>query len=61
MTRELLLAELLVKEWAGHFRGKSDAELDALARSFAFEHCVTRDGLNKVLADNATLVAAESS
>jgi hypothetical protein len=60
MTRELLLSELLVKEWAEHFQAKSEQELDALARSFAFENCLHRDGLNKVLSDNATLVAEQA-
>ena len=55
----LLLAEFLVREWAEHFAGKSEAEIDAIAKSFAFENCLHREGLNKVLTDNATLVAGK--
>jgi hypothetical protein len=61
LTRGLLMSEFLLKEYAEHFRGKSEEELDALAGSFAFKNCALRDGLNKVLSDNATLVAAEGS
>ncbi|KAH9940617.1 glycoside hydrolase [Amylocystis lapponica] len=57
LSRNILLAEFLVKEWAEHFRGKSEAEIDEIARSFHFEQCLHRDGLNKILTDNASLVA----
>jgi len=60
LSRNILVSEFLVKQWAEHFKGKSFEELDAIAQSFKFENCLTRDGLNKVLQDNATLVAAES-
>ncbi|KAG2150454.1 glycoside hydrolase [Suillus clintonianus] len=53
LSRNLLVTEYLVKEWAEHFRGKSEAELDELAKSFKFENCLRRDGLNKILMDNA--------
>jgi hypothetical protein len=61
LTRGLLMSEFLVKEWAEHFRGKSEADLNVLARSFAFESCNLRDGLNKVLSENATLVAQDKA
>jgi hypothetical protein len=61
LTRAILLSEFLVKEWAEHFRGKDETELDELARSFAFDSCNLRDGLNKVLSDNASLVAQDSA
>lgn len=57
LARNILVAEFLVKPWAEHFRGKSEAELDEIAKSFLFENCLKREGLNKVLTDNATLVA----
>ena len=57
LSRNILLSEYFVKEWAEHFRGKSEAEIDAIAKSFAFENCLHRDGLNKILTDNASLVA----
>lgn len=58
LSRNILVAEYLVKQWAEHFRGKSEAEIEEIAKSFKFENCKTRDGLNKVLTDNASLVAA---
>jgi hypothetical protein len=61
LARNLLVAEFLVAEWAEHFRGKDEKELDEIARSFTFDHCRHREGLNKVLSDNASLVAAEEA
>jgi aryl-phospho-beta-D-glucosidase BglC (GH1 family) len=55
LSRCILVAEYLVKEWAEHFRGKSEAELDEIAKSFKFENCLYRDGLNKILMDNAQM------
>ena len=59
LARNILLSEFLVREWAEHFVGKSEAEIDAIAKSFAFSNCLHRDGLNKILTDNATLVAGK--
>ena len=56
LSRNILVSEFLVREWAEHFRGKSAEEIDAIAKSFAFENCLHRDGLNKILTDNAQLV-----
>lgn len=56
LSRCLLVAEYLVKEWAEHFRGKSEAELEEIAQSFKFENCLRREELNKILTANATLV-----
>lgn len=53
LSRSILVTEYLVKEWAEHFRGKNEAELDEIAKSFKFENCLRRDGLNKILMDNA--------
>ena len=61
LARNILVSEFLVREWAEHFAGKSEAEIDAIAKSFAFENCLHREGLNKVLTDNATLVAGNGS
>lgn len=61
LTRGLLMSEFLVPEWAEHFRGKSEEEIVELAKSFAFSNCNLREGLNKVLSDNATLVAADAA
>ncbi|PIL34286.1 hypothetical protein GSI_03061 [Ganoderma sinense ZZ0214-1] len=59
LARNILVSEFLVKEWAEHFRGKSEAEIDEIAKSFAFSSCLHRDGLNKILTHNATLVAGQ--
>ena len=59
LARNILVSEFLVKEWAEHFRGKSEQEIDEIAKSFAFSNCLHRDGLNKILTDNATLVAGK--
>lgn len=58
LTRNILLSEYLVQEWAEHFRGKSEEEIDAIAQSFQFEKCLHREGLNKILTENASLVGA---
>ncbi|KDQ58011.1 glycoside hydrolase family 5 protein [Jaapia argillacea MUCL 33604] len=59
LARCILVSEFLVKEWAEHFRGMGEKELDEVAKSFSLENCLTRDGLNKILTDNATLVAGK--
>lgn len=57
LSRNILVSEFLVKEWADHFKGKSEQELDEIAQSFQFDKCLFRDGLNKILTENASLVA----
>lgn len=56
LVRSTLIAEFLVKEWAEMFRGLDEDGLDELMRSFRFENCLKREGLNKVLTDNAVEV-----
>ncbi|KAF5370616.1 hypothetical protein D9758_001953 [Tetrapyrgos nigripes] len=51
LARNILVAEYLVKEWAAHFVGKSEKELDEIAASFSFENCLKRDQLNKILTE----------
>ena len=58
ISRNIRVSEFLVKEWADHFVGLSDEEIEEVAASFKFENCVKRDGLNKVLTENAPKVAA---
>ena len=53
LARNILLSEFFIKSWAEAFRGKSEAEIDAIARSFHFDNCLHRDLLNKVLMANA--------
>ncbi|KZT00001.1 glycoside hydrolase family 5 protein [Laetiporus sulphureus 93-53] len=57
LARNILVSEFLVKPWAEHFRGKSEKELDEIAKSFSFDNCLRRDGLNRILTENASLVA----
>jgi hypothetical protein len=52
LYRNILLAEFMVREWAEHFRGLGEAELDEIAASFKFENCDKRDGLNQVLQEH---------
>lgn len=59
LSRSILVTEYLVKEWAEHFIGKSEAELDEIAKSFKFENCMHRDELNKILMKYAELVAEQ--
>ncbi|KAI0693063.1 glycoside hydrolase superfamily [Cytidiella melzeri] len=54
LARNTLLAEFLVMEWAEHFVGKSERQLDELAKSFLFGNCLKREGLNKVLTEYHT-------
>ncbi|KAJ7189851.1 glycoside hydrolase family 5 protein [Mycena pura] len=57
LARNILVTEFLVKEWAEHFVDKDFDELDRIAASFKFEACQKREGLNKILTDNAKKVA----
>ena len=59
LARNILVSEFFVREWAEHFAGKSEEEIVEIAQSFAFSNCLHRDGLNKILTDNATLVAGK--
>ena len=54
IARNILVSEYLVQEWAEHFIGKTTEELDELAKSFLFENCLKREGLNKVLTEYHT-------
>jgi hypothetical protein len=56
VARTMLVAEYLVKEWAEHFQGLDEAEIEELAKSFSFDNCLKREGLNKALRANAGLV-----
>lgn len=48
-SRQTLVAEYLVGEWASIMKGLDEEGLEELAKSFAFENCVKREGLNDVL------------
>ncbi|KAJ5099358.1 hypothetical protein N7532_006359 [Penicillium argentinense] len=47
------LAASFVEEFAMLFEGKDEEELEELARSFSFEECLQRDGLNRILREHA--------
>jgi len=49
ISRTILVAEFMVNEWAEAFRGLDEVRLEELAKSFSFENCVEREGLNKAL------------
>jgi hypothetical protein len=53
----------MVKEWAGLFKGldDSEAQLEDLAKSFAFESCMKREGLNQVLTEHSERVAEKNA
>jgi endoglucanase len=51
LVRWLLLAQAMLPEHAARLRGLGDAELHALADSFALAHCVRRTRLCELLAD----------
>ncbi|KAJ8688977.1 Endo-1,4-beta-xylanase 5 [Pleurotus ostreatus] len=48
-SRQTLVAEYLVGEWASIMKGLDEGDLEELAKSFAFENCAKREGLNDVL------------
>ncbi|KAL7268716.1 Endo-1,4-beta-xylanase 5 [Rhizina undulata] len=55
ISRNILLAEFMVKEWADHFAGMDYEQLDEIAQSFKLENCLTREALNKALVDHKGL------
>lgn len=61
LIRTMCLAELMVKEWAGLFKGLDEAQLEELAKSFAFENCLKREGLNQVLTEHSERVAKKNT
>lgn len=59
IARAELVAEFFVKEWAEAFRGMDEKQLEELASSFMFDNCLKREGLNKVLTDDAKAASPE--
>lgn len=47
------LAASFVDEFAALFEGMGETELEELARSFHFDECVQRSGLNRILTEHA--------
>ncbi|KAL2427073.1 Beta-xylosidase [Exophiala dermatitidis] len=54
---QTFLAETFVNEFAELFRDKDQTALEELAKSFAFDNCVQREGLNKIIAQYADLAS----
>ena len=54
LSRNILVAEFMVQEWADRFKGLTKEEIKALAWSFSFENCSRRVPLNRALRENAT-------
>ncbi|KAL2427050.1 Beta-xylosidase [Exophiala dermatitidis] len=54
---QTFLAETFVNEFAELFRDKDQTALEELAKSFAFDNCIQREGLNKIMADYADLAS----
>lgn len=52
IVRNCLLSDELCSEYASYFAGKSEAELEELAKSFAFDNCVKRGRLNEILQED---------
>lgn len=52
---QTFLAETFQEEFAELFRDKDEAALEELAKSWAFENCVQRDGLNKIMSAHAAV------
>ncbi|KAI5781410.1 glycoside hydrolase superfamily [Geopyxis carbonaria] len=57
LSRNILLAEYMVREWADHFEGMDYDRLDEIAQSFRFENCLLRGELNKALVEHKGLGA----
>ncbi|KDR66156.1 hypothetical protein GALMADRAFT_148067 [Galerina marginata CBS 339.88] len=53
LSRNILVAEFLVKEWAEPFVGLEEDGLDGLSGSFRFAGCVKKEELNRILTENA--------
>ncbi|TFK68907.1 glycoside hydrolase family 5 protein [Pluteus cervinus] len=53
ISRTMMLAEYLVAEWADMFKDCDEARLEELAKSFSFDNCEKREGLNEVLRQHA--------
>ncbi|KAL5041060.1 glycoside hydrolase superfamily [Aspergillus fruticulosus] len=52
---QTFLAASFADEFAGLFKGLYEKALEELARSFAFDECVQREGLNEILRGHASV------
>ncbi|KAK3934845.1 endoglucanase family 5 glycoside hydrolase [Diplogelasinospora grovesii] len=53
MVIEAFMASSFSMEFAKLFEGMGHEELEACAKSFAFENCLQRQGLNKIMSDHS--------
>lgn len=58
---EVFTAGSFSGEFARLFAGMGFEELEECARSFAFENCVQREGLNKIMSEHAQVVAQKEA
>jgi hypothetical protein len=56
---QTFVAQSFNMEFAKLFEGMSMGDLDECAKSFAFENCVQRKGLNKIMSEHAAGLAHE--
>lgn len=54
-TIETFLAQSFAMEFANLFKDFSLEQLDEAAKSFSFERCKQRGGLNKIMSDHAEI------
>lgn len=52
-VNQIFVSQAFSKEFALLFKDFSKEQLDEVAKSFRFDQCVQRDGLNKILTDHA--------
>jgi hypothetical protein len=52
------VSKSLQQEFAEQFRGMSKEDLEECAKSFSFENCLKRDGLNTIMREHAKLSKA---
>lgn len=55
LINQIWLSSCLQDEFAELFKDMSFEELDECAKSFAFDNCVQREGLNKALEDHSAM------
>ena len=53
LINQIYLSTCLSDEFAEQFRGMSNEDLEACAKSFHFDQCVQRGGLNKALEEHS--------
>jgi endoglucanase len=57
LVRNILLAEPMLPEYGGLFRGMGEEDIEEMMQSFRFENCVQRTELAGILAEHAPAAA----